>query len=389
MSMRTQFVNLWIDDGDGLADYGLFTHIEKPNDLYLEKRGLCDVGNLYKAEDFRFDISDLLNIAVDDNGEPLNTARFESSLEIEEGKDHRALVAMMTALHDPNRTFESVVDQYFNRNNAMAWMAVNVLLHQADATRHNFILYNPAGTKKFYFVPRDYDAAMGVWKEPPDSYDSDALRQRLEYGYAVGAPNVFISSYYKLPGMHEQMLAAVEYIRQNYLTDALLAERATEYSMLVEPYEKRAPDNQYNPEFNTFSGIKLAQSPAVNQQALINTFGIPMPPTLLSPTRENDRWLFTWQPAYELTGHSISYDLQLSTSENFAPDDIVLAIDDIPETAGIVEQRIDARRLPAGQYFARLTARASNGPDRFWQVAANKFDLNGVTYFGQIRFTVP
>ena len=62
-------------------------------------------GNLYKAEKFQLSLDDLEDIRVDDEGKPLDKERFESSLEIEEGKDHRALVKMMTALHDPSTSF--------------------------------------------------------------------------------------------------------------------------------------------------------------------------------------------------------------------------------------------------------------------------------------------
>ena len=78
-SLRTQFVNLWIDDGAGPVDYGLFTHVERVNDNYLEKRGWDDKGKIYKAEDFRFNAEDLSDILVDEDGEPLDEDRFETS----------------------------------------------------------------------------------------------------------------------------------------------------------------------------------------------------------------------------------------------------------------------------------------------------------------------
>jgi len=49
-SIRTQFVNLWIDDGEGPVDYGLFTHVEFAGKEYLVNRGLNDDNRLYKIE---------------------------------------------------------------------------------------------------------------------------------------------------------------------------------------------------------------------------------------------------------------------------------------------------------------------------------------------------
>ena len=45
------------------------------------------------------------------------------------------------------------------------------------------------------------------------------------------------------------MKEAVSYIRQNYLTDALVAEKATLLASLVAPFEIQALDNQYNIEY--------------------------------------------------------------------------------------------------------------------------------------------
>ncbi len=261
---------------------------------------------MYKAEDFQFNESDLLDVAVDDEGSPLDKDRFESSLEIEEGKDHRALVAMLSALHDPERTFDSVLDQYFNQNNVMTWMAVNILLFQAVATRHNYLLYNPAGSEKFYFLPWNYDAATGRWQEPPNSYDNDALRQRREYGYAVGSMNDFTSRYYKLAGIHERMKEATSYIRQNYLTDALVAEKATLLASLVAPSEIQALDNQYNIEYRESSALRFVENIGLNEEALKSSFSIPMPTTLIQPQLDDSRWVFRWEPAYDVTGHEIT-----------------------------------------------------------------------------------
>ncbi len=268
-------------------------------------------------------------------------------------------------------------------------MAVNILLHQADATRHNYLLYNPVGSEKFYFLPWDYDAAMGRWQEPPNSYDNDALRQRREYGYAVGSMNDFTSRYNKLPGIHERMQEAVSYIRQNYLTDAVVTEKATLFASLVAPFETQAPDNQYNPEYQETSALKFAEYLGVNEEALKSSFSIPMPPTLIQPELVDSRWVFRWDPAYDVTGNDITYDLQIASSLEFAAGDIVLTITGIEDSPNVVEHDVEASQLPAGDYFARLTARAISEPDRFWQVASNLVVTNGERHFGIMPFSVP
>ena len=388
-SIRTQFVNLWIDDGNGPVDQGLYHHVERINEEYLKNRGWNTDSNLYDAADFTFEPSDLSDLAVDETGAPRNEDFFEGALEINAGEDHRPLIAMLTAVLDPQRSFVSVLDQYFDRNNAMTWLATNFLLAQADAVRHNYYLYNPAGSEKFYFLPWDYDEAMGSWEELLNNYDSDSLRERLEFGYAVGEPNVFISRFYRLPGIHEQFIDAVEYIRQSHLTDQSIAEKAEKYIRIVEPFQTRAPDKQFNPWFSVSKAEEFARGPAENEQALKTRFSVPMPPTLYQPELQGSQWRFTWKPAYDVTGHDITYELQVSTSPEFNADDIVVNATGIDGAAGLVEYYEDASQLRSGAHYARLTARASNDPDRFWQISLNRLDQDGNRYHGVMRFTVP
>jgi hypothetical protein len=61
----------------------------------------------------------------------------------------------------------------------------------------------------------------------------------------------------------------------------------------------------------------------------------------------------------------------------------------ISDSAGTVEQYVDASQLPSGTYYARLTARASNDPNRFWQVSLNRLEQDGTRYYGVMRFSVP
>lgn len=390
-SMRTQFVNLWIDDGEGPEDYGLFTHVERVNQYFLRKRGWNEDDNIYKAEFFRFAKTDMHNLMVDEDGKPLDKDLFKSTLDIENGKDHRALVAMMTALHNPNRSYQSVLDQYFDRDNVMAWVATNILVHQKDAVRHNFILYNPTGTEKFYFVPWDYDEAMGTWREPPNDLSNDSLRLRLEYGYAVAARNTFLENYYRQPGIHTQILAAVDNLRQNYVTDEAMAAKANLYTSLVAPFERRAPDSVHNPEFTTNSALTRTRAPGENAEALRSRFGVLMAPILDTPERHGSQWSFTWTPATDVTGAagSISYRLQLATSPTFEADNIVVDIDAIDDATNLVQQSVNAAQLPTGEYFTRLIATPANQPERFWQVSGNKLYFNNNTFYGVLRFTTP
>lgn len=389
-SLRTQFVNLWIDDGNGPEDYGLFTHVERVNEHYLLNRGWNEDGNIYKADDFRFDKFDLSDILVDEDGKPLDKDRFETSLSIENGKDHRALQAMVQALNNSARTFESVLDQYFDRANALAWVATNIMLRQADAVRHNFILYNPVGTEKFYFVPWDYDETMNTWKEPPADQSNDSLRQRSEYGYGLAAGNVFLEGYYRLPGIHNTILQAVEYLHENVVTDQLMSELVQSDLNLVAPYQVRLPDSAHNSNFNINAGARYSAVPSVNLEALRTRFRIPIGPTLEQPRKQASNWVFSWRPAFDVTNTSggISYRLQVAQTPTFDAGTVVVDISAIPDSAVSVSRNVDSAALSSGEYFARVIATPANEPGRFFQVSGNKLYTDSDTYYGVVQFIV-
>ena len=389
-SMRTQFVNLWIDDGQGPVDYGLFTHVERPNGYFLTKRGWGEDDNLYKAEYFKFNKQALDTLKVDEAGEPVDEDLFESTLGIENGDDHRKLYEMVSALHDPARTYESVLNQYFDRSNVMAWVTANILLAQTDSVRHNFILYNPLGTDKFYFLPWDYDEAMGNWDEPTNDMSVDSLRQRLEYGYALASQNTFLNKFYRQPGIHEEILATIDSIRLNHVSQAWLEESVNHNIGLSEAYQERAPDSTHNPNFTIHSSEKFISLLDDNEQSVRSDFGLLMPPSLAVPTLEPGQWRMSWEPAYDVTSvaGSVQYRLQIATTPTLDAGSIVVDIDNIQDAADEVVQYVAADQLPAGDYFARLIATPSNQPDRYWQISGNKLWFENDVHYGVIHFVV-
>ncbi|MFT4725937.1 MAG: hypothetical protein ACI9UN_000432 [Granulosicoccus sp.] len=136
-SLRTQFVNLWVDDGAGPEDYGLFTHAEFVGKEYLVNRGRNTNDKIYKIEEYFFALSDLEYLGLDSEGEPLDDDRFETRLDIKSGDDHRKMIEMINAVNDNSRSFDSILEQYFEKDNVLAWVTVNFLLHQMGAVTHN------------------------------------------------------------------------------------------------------------------------------------------------------------------------------------------------------------------------------------------------------------
>ncbi|WP_157735781.1 CotH kinase family protein [Granulosicoccus antarcticus] len=394
-SLRTQFVNLWIDDGDGPVDQGLFTHVEAAKKEYLINRERDRDDNIYKAEFFLFSSSDLAEMAIDASGEPVDEARFNSRLEIERGDDHSKLIEMLAALNDPNQSFESVLDRYFNRNNVLTWLTVNMLMGQQDAVSHNYFLYNPLGTEKFYFLPWDYDGTFRTEASLSTSFDAAASRNRLNWGYARFWENNFISQYLQLPGMHQALIEAAEELRANYLTSAIISSLTDSYTPLVRPIISSEPDISQiggirSPENMGVWDARIASLPgtvASNLQQLKRSPNMPLPPYLKAPITSSGDVTFWWTPAFEVTGKPVSYDLQVSSSPEFSVGTIVLEATGIADRAERVELTIDQAELPAGSWYYRVLARTSDPV--LYQIASNALSEGGQSYLGVRRFTLP
>ena len=386
-STRTQFVELWIDDGDGPVDYGLFTHAEAAGKYYLENRDWNDDDNLYKAERFVFSGEDLGSMALEDDGEPVDEDAFEERLEIERGKDHRALVRMIEAINDPDRTFESVMAEHFDEENVLTWVTVNFLLAQTDAVTHNYYLYNPEDSDAFYFLPWDYDYAFDVEQEPPSGFATEALEKRLFYGYARGAASNFLAKYYRRSGIHERILDKAAELRRGPLMDGEILERAERYTAAVRAVLLRGPDAL---SFDPAAHERFADHVSTSHDALRERFAVPLPPTLATPRIEDDLAKFRWSSAHDVTGGEITYDLEIATSPDFAADDRVLLVEDIEDEAdGRVGLDIDPERLGSGTRYARVVARSSRDPERFWQIASNRESFGGTLRIGVRELVVP
>ncbi|RUM94564.1 MAG: hypothetical protein DSZ28_02545, partial [Thiothrix sp.] len=235
-SLRTQFINLAIDG----QDQGLFTHIERVDKRYLQRRNWNKDSALYKAENFDFRMHDRLSL--DPQGQPLNKKGFKEILEIKRGKDHRALLNMITAVNDPNNNFQSdVLNKHFNLNNFLTWEAVIILMGNTDVTTYNYYLYNPKGTQKFYFLPWDFDSTWGY------DWDPETIAGNFVPGKSYQGPHnlwatAFGRRFLSQPGAIDQLNQAVKEIKDNYLTTEKIKHYADSYHGLVFPLISREPD---------------------------------------------------------------------------------------------------------------------------------------------------
>lgn len=386
-SLRTQFVNLWIDDGNGAEDYGLYTHAEYVGKEYLVNRERNTDDNIYKIEEFVFALSDLEFLAVDADGEPLDEDRFETRLGIKSGDDHSAVSEMIKAVNDNSRTFESVLEQYFDKDNVLAWVTVNFLLHQMDAVTHNFYLYNPVGTDKFYFMPWDYDGTFAVEQKPANSLETSELLRRLYYGFSKGRASNFLNRYYRQPGIYGEIVATANELRDNYLSDTAITQMASGYASVISEYAGRVPDILNNSAYDTSNSDNFASLVAENHAVLLN-YGLPFPPKLRDVKQSENLLTFRWREAHDMADNEITYELEISLSPEFAADDQLLFVTGLTTSDGSGYE-VDTGLIGSGTRYVRLIARSSTNPQEFWQAASNRPTIAGKMRVGVMQFTTP
>lgn len=383
-SLRTQFVNLWIDDGAGPEDYGLFTHVEHVGKEYVRNRGINEKDNIYKAEYFQFSADLLKHLAVDSEGQPLNLNNFETRLEIKRGNNHKAVYSMVKAVSDYELSFEDVLARFFDVDNVLAWVTTNLLLLQKDAVRQNFYLHNPANTEKFYFLPWDYDRSFEPEFIPDNSFNTYHLIRRLSYGYARGAYSVFLDRFYRMEGIHEVIMGTADKLRAGSLSDANIDRLADSLTTLVAPFTEKMPDAPIS-EAQKLDSRVFSLLVGQAYQQLKWQFATPLPPTLQEPIVDTDNVILSWRAACDVTASGpLTYDLHISSRADFdasVPEYKLLDIDDLrPVNRSVISRSL----LPPGKLYVRLVARSSMNPSRDWQIASNLLKDEGKNYVGLV-----
>ena len=387
-SMQTQFVNFKVEDQSNVEDYGLYTHVEYFGKEYLVQRGWDDDSGVYKAENFYF--KDDPAFALDAAGEPVDVDAFEKLMEIKRGDDHTKFVEMVQALNNPSLDFNTqVFSKYFNQDNYLSWFAVNLLLDNYDTNFHNFYLYNPKDTEKFYMVPWDYDLGLGALFDT--NYIGRTDLPRWTQSHANWWGQELHQQFLRQPGNLELLKDAMEEIKDKYLTPAKIQEKADSYYNVAFPVITSSPDidklyiGGTNPEkvaaYNRIFS-SLAAKVQQNYEQFVDRIGDPMPFNLKDPVASGGSYTFEWSTAESLTGQTIRYDLEVSTTATFDSGTVVYSEDGIQGTS---------KTLPwlyaSGDYYYRVIARDANAPSQYWQVGYNEIKLDsGPAVYGVVAF---
>ncbi len=387
-SLRTQFVQLDYDDGSGtVRPMGLFTHVEKMGKGYLARRSWVAGSNVYKAEDFSFSSDDLENLRLQADGSA--GPNFEKTLAIEaDGKQHQAIVQLVQDVNDPSQDFSALFARHFNRNNYLAWLGTAILLGNYDTQSQNFGLYQPQGTQKFYFLPWDYDGALGYPQQPGVPAHPD-----WTFGIGTWWANPLHRRFMQQPGNLNLLAAAVAELRQKYLTDARIQALLEQYQPTVAPVVAQAPDLAGLPTTSPDKAAawageyqRLRQAVAHNHQSFLQSLQAPLPFWLSASVQAGTLQLdWGWPTPFHPQGKPIRYRVELARK----PSDPAQAF----SSATLVRQESDLSStqwrladLPAGEYLLRVTANDADGHATY---AFNRYRWQEQDVFGTLCLQWP
>ena len=358
-SLRTQFVHVFIDD----KDYGLFTQIENPDSRFLEAHGLDANGHLYKATYFEFyRYADTLRPKSDPQ---YNVDEFEKILEIKGNDNHEKLLAMLDDLNNDDIDINRIIEKYFNRDNYLTWLACNILTGNLDTSSQNFLLYSPKNDSTWYFMPWDYDGALGFYNQPDQK---NYVLARWQQGLANWWGAVLHKRFIMDPENIADLSKRINELLQKQLGSENLSAFLTSYRPIVESYITKQPDSIYLPVENwqdplgEFAQVysNVGKSVLMNYQIYTNSLGWPMP-VFLWHELVPEGWWFTWDASYQYQGHSIIYNFELSKTTAFNSSDIIYR-------KAVTNTDVTVPTLTAGTYFWRVVIQDATNPNVNWQL---------------------
>ncbi|MGE5397282.1 MAG: CotH kinase family protein [Chitinophagales bacterium] len=380
VSLRTRFVVLHVKDlssGDSAnfyQTYGLYTQVEQPNHKFLVSHGLDPNGNLYKAEMFEFfRYPDKLRNA---NDPKYNKAAFETVLSIRSGDNHTNLLAMLDAVNDYNQDINKVVDKYFDRNNYLTWMAANILMGNTDTQSQNFLLYSPAASGKFYFVPWDYDGAWGYTTQL-------GIRKSWAAEWHSGLANywgcVLHRRFFSDPDNVKALCDKVDELSK-------IINKKNTHTLLAGYYDTVSWCLARSPDLNGLPGTyqdfekeytRLESVPEENRRAFLKSLENPMPVYLGELASEYGKLVLNWDPSFDIQGDDLFYEIQIASDPGFTR---------VIHKAQTPQIKYAFSMLPAGTYYWKVVVHDSKGHT---QIAFDDFqDDSGNIYHGVKSFRV-
>jgi spore coat protein H len=378
-SLRTQFVHVYMNG----EDLGLFENVENPSKPFLAAHGL-PAGELYKANNFAFlDLTDVQRVNTNELDKVLESKGVDST-------DHAKLQEMLKHVNDSWVDSDYVFARHFNLDNYTTWLAVEILLGNFDTANQNFMIFSPPDSDGWYLMPWDYDGAWGFNGPDGQPGTQDRAQSRLGVGTWWLSPlhKRFLSDPKNIALLEAKMDQLMATVLSDEKTQAMLAS----YHDIVKSLVTQSPDVDHLPDNHapdTAASIlaweteyaRIGTQLGRNYEDYYKQKDVPMPIFQAAPLISSDQIVYQWDTSYSLVGDSLTYDLEVSKTPAFNPEDLVLS------KTGLTKTLFVGPSLPSGQYFWRVRVRDARAGT--WQESAELYnDGQGHKYPGVLVMTI-
>ncbi|MEK3994244.1 exopolysaccharide Pel transporter PelG [Psychrobacillus sp. FSL K6-2365] len=375
-SLRTQFVHLYVKDlSDGkteaFQDYGLYTQVEQPNEMFLKNHWLDPSGNLYKVTFFEF--QRYPNEIKSQTDPTYDKKIFETILEIKGREEHDKLISMLDDVNNMAMPIEEVMEKHFDLDNFLTWTATNILMDNMDTDANNFYLYSPLNSDKWFILPWDYDGAWELQR------NENSIRP-YQAGLSNFWGNTLHNRYFRNEKNVQQLIDKVEELSKTINSKTVEAQ-LNQYADLVKPFLYREPDIQYLPDLNTNFEADLQllkDTPERAKQRFYEDIEKPKPFYTDDVVVTDTELLFSWQISFDLQQEDLFYTVTVARDPLFTE---ILEV-----KKDFRENEFKMKKPENGQYYWKVTVVDSEGNEQ------TSFDMHideeGNEYFGIRDFKV-
>ena len=357
VSLRTQFVHLYVKDetggaSEGFVDYGLYTQVEQLNKTALKARGMDRNGHLYKVNFFEFyRFPDVIRTRDDPE---YDEKAFESMIETKGDKDHSKLIRMLEDVNNYSIPIGEVLEKHFDVENLTYWMAFQILTGNVDTQCRNFYIYSPKNLETWYFLPWDGDASL--------KWDEDTMKGRTEFGsWERGVSNYWGNVLFnrclrseEFRGKLDEAILAVK----DYLSKERFESLIGAYRGVTGRYVYEMPDVIHEPltpqEYESIAG-NLPNLVDFYYENYLDTLECPMPFYIGTPQEENGMLKIRWDISFDFQAEDITYEAVLA--RDYLMQDVVAVYEGVwPE--------MEAQNPGPGQYFVKVKSKNASGHEQ-------------------------
>ena len=393
-SLKTEFVNLSIAG----VNKGLFTKVESYDKEYLLNRGWSKDENLYKAQNFLFYLKP--ELALTEKGVPVDFNAFSTIIEPQRGKKQTKLIEMLNAVNSNSVSSDAVIAKYFNRENYLTWLAINILTGNVDTITQNYFLLNPVNSDTFYFLPWDYDDAWGWYKQANQSNTEIYARWHKTITRWWDSP--LHSKFLRIKKNRESLDAKIDFLRTKYFTDSQIQTKVDSYKSVVIPELLAQPD--YSHLIYQDSNTTVAQQNWEAECDILKTRlqenideynaqkGSPMPFWQVATYTGGTTLTLLWDTAVDFEGDSIVYDILIGSDPDFNTTEINLT-NQVPgvdlglSSFGEVSYTENVA-LSSGKHYMKVRAKELLNTAHY-RDAFDSYSLGSKIYHGVLEFEVP